>query len=243
LSIPAGGSAAVQLLPVNPEWCPSCCGVPVSVAVNQGDGALAEADMRNNTKLERLYLKRRDWRMLPLIFLGVPGATRLINVRTDHVRIEPANGRVTGPWGQGAAIAMHATFRVKNCGNFGSSSTDPHYAQNARLPLMTIQISQKGVWETVQVRGADGIPRSETRFDPNKIRFAGGWTFSARIPIGQDAPLDIPVTLIHPGNNPSALIFQFKDFRRENWGIMGVIGASPEAVFNLQRMEFPLEFR
>jgi len=244
LNIPAGGSAAIQLLPVNPEWCPTCCGVPVSVAVNRGDDALAEGNTGNNSKLERLYLKRRDWRMLPRILLGTPGGgRRIINSRTDNVVISPDIGRVSGTWGQGAQFASTASFQIKNCGNYGPSSWDPSIHQGAQHPILTVQVSQKGVWETVQVRGADGIMRPQTRFNPGKIRFAGGWSFSARIPIGQDAPLDIPITLIHPGNNPSALIFQFKDFRREDWGIFGFTRTSEGVTFSQQRLEFPLEFR
>jgi len=245
LTVPAGGSTVLQLLPVNPQWCPTCCGVPVSVAVNRGHGALPETNIRNNVKMERIFLKRRDWRLVPLILLGSPGGgKRIINPRTQKIVVAASDGRVRGEWGQGASLFMSATFRIKNCGNYEGSSIDPHYTEGRQMPKITIQVYQKGVWETVQVRGADGILRPQTRYNPNKIRFAGGQTFfQVSIPIGQDAPVDLPVTLIHPGDHPSSLVFLFKDFRKDSWGILGIQMTSSQAVFNRQRMEFPLEFR
>jgi len=108
---------------------------------------------------------------------------------------------------------------------------------------LTIKVYQKGVWETVQVRGNDGVTTRQTRFNPNKLHFAGGKGFQADIPIGRDAPLVLPVTLVHPGTEASRLIFLFKDYRPGDWGVLGIIATLDAHTFNMQRMEFPLEFR
>ncbi|MDY0298019.1 MAG: GPI anchored serine-threonine rich family protein [Acidobacteriota bacterium] len=247
LSVPAGGSAALTtLLPVNPQWCPTCCGVPVSVAVNRGNGALPEADTRNNSKLERLFLKRRDWRMLPIIMLGPPGGGKqIINPRTNEIVIKPESGRVFGEWGTEARITTAATFRVQNCGNYGPTTSDPHYAQGFEEAKLTIQVYQRGMIETRRVQGRDYDSWHEVKqYNPNKVNWAGGMTFKLNnIPIGQNMSLDIPVNLVHPGDHPSFLVFLFKDFREESLTILQPGLHSEEHTFSKQRMEFPLKFR